>query len=100
VGAYRIAAQFLAMDGRVNPIQAGCIFAQDFPLGFQGQLHPVLLTNIVRQLKGHQLLNLPLGCPDGVITAEQDLVWPYPKEQVRQVVYPNPADNSISAKTG
>ena len=40
VGAYRIAAQFLAMDGRVNAIQAGRIFAQDFPLGFQGQLTP------------------------------------------------------------
>jgi len=71
------------MGGRVNPVQAGRIFAQDFPLDFQAQINPLLFANIIRQLKGHQLIDQPLGRPDGVIAAEKDLVWPYPKQQVR-----------------
>jgi hypothetical protein len=40
--AYLISAQFLAMGGRVNPVQAGRVFAQDFPLVSQAQINPAL----------------------------------------------------------
>jgi hypothetical protein len=44
--AYLISAQFLAMGGRVNPVQAGRVFAQDFPLVSQAQINPVLFKRL------------------------------------------------------
>src|SRR5262249_54962675 len=39
--------------------------------------------NILRQLKGHELLDEPLRLPQRIVAAEENLVWANPEEQIR-----------------
>ena len=72
--AYPVLAELGRLCRDVDPVQAGGIFAQDLPLDIEGQIHVVLLFQVLRQLERHELFDQPLRRPDGVVAAEAQLV--------------------------
>src|SRR6516225_3065607 len=80
--AYPIPAQLGRLRRDVDPVQAGGVFAQDLALDLESQIHVVLLFQVLRQLERHELLDQPLGGPDGIVAAEAQLVRAEPEQQI------------------
>src|SRR5258707_12942891 len=67
----------------VDIVEPCRVQAEDLTLGFQCQVDAILRLEVLRQFKGYELLDEPLGLPEGVVAAEEDLVGANPEEQIR-----------------
>src|SRR5215471_1019264 len=72
----------LEFAGRINAVEPGNIAADDLLFDLIGQIDAVLGFDILRQLEGHKVIELPLRVPDGEVGAVDDAVRTQPEEQV------------------
>ena len=66
----------------VDVVQPGDVAADDLPLDLIGQINPVLGFEVLGQLEGHELVQLPVRVPDREVGAVDDAVRSEPEEQV------------------
>src|SRR6516162_6829600 len=66
----------------VDPVEASGVLAQDLALDLRGQIDVVLLLQLLRQLVRHELLDQPLGRPNGVVAAKKELFRAEPEQQI------------------
>src|SRR5712691_7416575 len=67
----------------VNTVEPRCVQTENLALGFHCQVYAILRLEVLRHLKGHEFLYEPLRFPEGVVTAEEELVRANPEKQVR-----------------
>src|SRR5947208_27501 len=66
----------------VDAVETGGIEAKDLALVLLGHIDAKFGFEVLGQLEGPELLDEPLGFPEGIVTAEEHLVGTNPEEQI------------------
>jgi hypothetical protein len=114
--AYPVSPQLGRLRRDVDPVQTGGVLAQDLPLDLEGQIHVVLLFQVLWQLECHKLLDpLPIRrCPafntippsrggtligDGtimIVSPVPDACWTWAKVLNGAVALPSPPAAAVA----
>src|SRR5499426_1585291 len=78
----RILALFLLLHVDVYPVQPSRVLTEDLPLDVQREADPELLLEVLRELKGHELVHDPARMPDGVVARKEQLVGADPPQEI------------------